>query len=326
VALVETPDAQNLYVLEQGNNTIADLSPVDLSTLATIPAGNTPVWGVARVDSKRVYVVTQSDGSLLTIRTDTNAVISTQSVGGPGANFVLYDKSRNRLYVANPGTGSSAGSIYVFDATTDPPTPQGSSTGIVNIPAPPPCAVAGTTCSPVVPVSATVLPDGSRFYVASYVTATSAAGSCPDTNVTVSGCVIPQLTVFDAASLTVKPASSSLSLLAPSLSLLAQPQFAPTQYAIAPAPSCAPPAAYAPGTTRFRMFTTASADSSRVYVSICDAGSIADITATTTTLATGGSNTPDTLVTDVVAPFSAAAASPGGQPPPQNPIFLLTGQ
>jgi DNA-binding beta-propeller fold protein YncE len=325
IALAETPDAQNLYVLNQGNNTVTDLSPVDLSNVCRasaapcpISAGNTPVWAVSRPDSKFVYVVTQGDGNLLTINTATNTVTSTQSVGGPGANFVLYDNSHNRLYVTNPG----AGSLYVFDATTNPPTPLGTPTGVVTIPPPPPCAAAGT-CNPVTPVSITALPDGSRFYVASYTTAT---GACPDHNVRQSGCVIPQLTVFDAGSLTVKPISSSYSLLAPSISLLAQPQFAATQYALPPVASCAPPVTYAPGSTRFRMFTAAAADSSHVYVSICDAGSIADISATTSTLANGATNTPDQLVTDLLAPFSAAGAGSNGQPVPQNPVFLLSGQ
>jgi hypothetical protein len=145
VAMVETPDDQNLYVLNQ-NNTLVDLSPTDLSTLANISLGGStaPVWAAARVDAQRVYVVTQGDGLLHTIDTSSNTVTSSQFVGGPGANFVLYDKSRNRLYVTNPGNGSSAGAVYVFDATSDPPTPLGSPTGVVNIPAPPPCAgVAG---------------------------------------------------------------------------------------------------------------------------------------------------------------------------------------
>jgi DNA-binding beta-propeller fold protein YncE len=326
IALAETPDAQNLYVVNQGNSTVTDLSPLDLSNVCRasaapcpISAGNTPVWAVSRPDSKFLYVVTQGDGNLLTINTATNTVTSTQSVGGPGANFVLYDNSHNRLYITNPG----AGSLYVFDATTNPPTPLGSPTGVVTVPAPPPCAAAAGTCNPVTPVSITALPDGSRFYVASYATAT---GSCPDPNVRQSGCVIPQLTVFDARSLTVKPITSSTSLLTPSISLLAQPQFAVTQYALPPVASCAPPATYAPGLTRFRMFTAAAADSSHVYVSICDAGSIADISATTSTLSNGVTNTPDQLVTDLLAPFSAAAAGSNGQPVPQNPIFLLSGQ
>jgi hypothetical protein len=318
VALAETPDAQNLYVVNQGGNgvagTIMDLSPTDLSTLATIalPSGSsTPVWAVARVDSRFVYVVTQGDGQLLTISTATNTVTSSQSVGGPGANFVLYDKSRNRLYVTNP----TAAAVYVFDATSDAPTLLSaiSMTTGANAPCPSGCS----------PVSVTAMPDGSRFYVASY----QIEAACPDPNIGKSAqCIIPRLTVYDSRSMTVKPVSSSTSLLAPSISLLTQPQFAATQYAVAHAASCDPAPTYAPGTTRFRMSTAAAADSSHVYVSICDAGSIADIIATTSTLSTGGTNTPDQLVTDLAAPFSAAAAPPGGQTPPQNPIFLLSGQ
>ena len=318
VALAETPDAQNLYVVNQGSPTVAgtimDLSPTDLSTLATItlPAGSsTPVWVVSRVDSKFVYVVTQGDGQLLTISTATNTVTSSQSVGGPGANFVLYDKSRNRLYATNP----TANAVYVFDATSDVPTLLSaiSMTTGTNPPCPNGCS----------PVSVTAMPDGSRFYVASY----QIASACPDPNIGTSAqCIIPRLTAFDAPSMTVKPIPASTSLLSPSISLLTQPQFAATQYAVARTASCDPAPTYAPGTTRFRMFTTAAADSSHVYVSICDAGSIADIRATTSDLSTGGTNTPDQLVTDVVAPFSAATPPPGGPPLLQNPVFLLSGQ
>ena len=121
VAMVETPDGQNLYVLNQGSNSGLRSFPQDLSTYGHDPGRQPPHVGGLRPDGRRVYVVTQGDGQLYTIDTDTNAVIpgSPQSVGGAGANFVLYDKSRNRLYVTNP----TAGAVYVFDATTDPPTP-----------------------------------------------------------------------------------------------------------------------------------------------------------------------------------------------------------
>jgi len=97
VALAETADARNLYVVNQGDNTVINLFPTDLSTVATIPVGNSPVWAVPRVDSKRLYVVTQGDGKLYTIDTASNLVTGTNSLGGPGANFAVYDKSRNRI-------------------------------------------------------------------------------------------------------------------------------------------------------------------------------------------------------------------------------------
>jgi len=308
VALSETPDGLNLYVVNQGDNTVSDLSPVDLSTLATIPVGNTPVWAVSRPDSRRVYVVTKGDGQLYSIDTAKNAQIpgSPQPVGGAGANFVLYDSINSRLYVTNP----AASAVFVFDATTDPPTPlvpTGSASNRITIPSPPPCATNGVTCTPVAPVSVAALADGSRFYVASSVTATP----CPDSNVGNGGasnsCLIPQLTVFNARSLTLKPISASL--LAPSLSLLSAPQFAASQYAVPLNSTCAPAATYGPSSTRFRMFTTAAADSSHVYVSLCDAGTIADINATTSSIATGGTNTPDLLAADITTPLGTCAGA-----------------
>jgi hypothetical protein len=270
-----------------------------------------------------VYVVTQGDGQLYTIRTDTNAVIpgSPQSVGGPGANFVTYDKSLNRLYVTNP----NAGTVYVFDATTDPPTPMGSATGAISVPAPaipvntPPCSAAGCSYTSVMPTSVAALPDGSRFYVASYVTA-APGSSCPDPNVAAAGCVIPQVTVFDTGTFAVK--STVFPLMPPIANPVSQVQ----PFAVAPATFCAPvfPLPYTPASSRFRMFTVAATDSSRVYASLCDGGLVAIVKAATNTISTGG-NSADTLIIDLPAPFSGAAVS-SGEPPPQTPVFLLTGQ
>jgi hypothetical protein len=227
-------------------------------------------------------------------------------VGGTGANFVLYDKNRNRLYVTNP----TAGAVFAFDATTSPPTPLGNPAGI-SIPAPP---VSGV--GPVIPVSVTALPDGSRFYVASYVAAT---GACPDPNVAAAQCVIPQVTVFDAASLTVK------TTVFPLLPAVTTPASGIQPFAVAPVASCAPITPYTPSSIRFRLSMASAADSSRVYVGACDAGSIASIRTTTSTVATG-SNQPDTLVTNLNAPLSAGPPQSNGEPLPQSPIFLLTGQ
>ena len=314
VAMAETPNAQNLYVLEQGSNTVTDLSPIDLSPITSVPiaVGNSPAWIATRPDNQRVYVVTQGDGQLYTIRTDTNTVVSNQAVGGAGANLVVYDNSRNRLYVVNP----NAGAVYVFDATTDPPSPVG--TGVVSISAPSPCATPGV-CGPVIPTSVTPLPNGTRFYVASYAIST---GACPDATVTQANCVIPQFTVYDAASLTVKTNIFPLLLNNTGTS---------TSYAVAPAASCAPASLVAPyspasGLARFRMYAASAADSSHAYASICDGGTIADIIATTSTISVYGTNTPDTLISNISAPFGAGGIGSNGLPLPQSPVFLVTGQ
>jgi len=325
IAMVETPDTQDLYVLTQGSNSIIDVSPSDLSTLTTIPVGKTPAWATLRPDSQRLYVITQGDGQLYTINTATNTVIpgSPQAVGGNGANFVLYDKSRNRLYVTNPNSGS----IYIFDAGTDPPSPVASATGALSIPAPPVCAGGG--CSAVMPSSIAALPDGTRFYVASYVTATGA--TCPDPNTPFAGCMIPQITVFDAGTLAVK------TTVFPLMPSIANPVSGVQPFALEPVPFCIPVLPYAPvnqysngqlvtpASARFRMSAAASADGSRVYASMCDGGSVAIVDTTTSTIATGV-NTSDNLVTDLLAPFSAAAPQANGEPLPQSPVFLLAGQ
>ncbi|HWZ78497.1 MAG TPA: hypothetical protein VNX87_18275 [Candidatus Sulfotelmatobacter sp.] len=328
VLMAETPNALNLYVANQGDGTspatVMNLSPVDLSTIATIPIGVNPSWIAASLDGQFVYVVTQGDGQLSTISTVSNTVTSAQPVG-VGANYILYDKSMNRLYVTSPASGL----LYIFSAAgntpTPLPTPSGNPPGALVIPPVPPCAAAPATCGPVTPVSVAALPDGSRFYVASYQIQTP----CSDPYAGTGPCIIPMATVFDAHSLTIRVASSSY--FGAELSLLSGPPFAPVnpptppQYAIPVAQSCAPVAIYSPSTTRFRMFATASADSSHVYVSICDAGAIADVSTTTNTV-NQGTNADDRLVIDLLAPFSAAAPGPNNQPPPQSPIFLLTGQ
>lgn len=74
------------------------------------------------------------------------------------------------------------------------------------------------------------------------------------------------------------------------------------------------PVACTPG-SRFRLFTAASGDSSRVYVSNCDAGGTAIIR-----------TSDDTAVLNIPAPLSALPpSSPGAPPPLQNPVFILAG-
>jgi len=308
IAMAETPNGQGLYVVNQGNNTVLDLSPTDLSTMATISVDSTPVWAVARADNQRIYVLTQGDGALVSgklvpIDTATNTILTSQTnlSVGMGANFILYDSNLNRLYVTNP----TAGTVSVFSTTggtdlggTPNDTPRLLATISMSAGANPPCPAG---CSP---VSVAALPDGSRFYVASY----AAQAACSDPNIGAgSACMVPMLTVFDALSITVKPVTSSLLAPVPSLSLLTSPQFSPSQFAVPEIASCVVPATYTPGSTRFRMFATPAADSSHVYVSICDAASIADVNTTTNTISTGG-NSPDTLVTNIAPPFGACGA------------------
>ena len=330
VALAEATIAggNKLYVTNQGSNTVSSLNTVDLSSNVPggIVTGSTPIWVVARGDGQKVYVVTQGDGQLVTIDTATDTITSSIPLGGgaAGANFVSYDPNLGRLYVVNPVTGM----VYVFSDTGGI-----SSTGVVSdiptqlaaISFPLASSLCSSGCSAVIPTSVAALPDGSRFYVASY----QIASSCPDSFVGASACIIPQLTVFDALNFTPEYSTASTLKLLTYPPFQATPAASPTlyQYAVPLVSTCGPatpPLAttlYSPGSTRFRVFTVASVDSSRVYVSMCDAGAISVIntTASNTNNPLGGTPA-DTVVTDLMA-----APQPSGVIP-QNPIFLFTGQ
>ena len=68
------------------------------------------------------------------------------------------------------------------------------------------------------------------------------------------------------------------------------------------------------GGVRFRFSAAASADSTKVVVGKCDAGS-------TTILRTSD----DTPVLDMPAPLSTVTPPNGGNALPQNPVFVLAG-
>jgi DNA-binding beta-propeller fold protein YncE len=297
VSLAELPNGLKIYSANEGDNTVSSLTVQTLTpNVVTVPAGitlTTPVWVVARGDSQKVYVLTEGnttvEGQLLTIDTATDTINSNPIPVGAGANFLYFDLYLNRLYVANPATSM----VYVFSDTggaNDTPVQ------LAAISFGPGSAACPLGCSP---TSVTALTDGSRFYVASY----ELAVSCPDPFVGASSsCIIPGLTVFDAATITPK--------ISPALTLLTYPPFAADvatnqyQYAVPQVGSCASPvlpAVYAPGDTRFRVFTTSAEDASHVYVSMCDAAAIADINTTDANInGTGGGTTPaDSLVTDL---------------------------
>jgi DNA-binding beta-propeller fold protein YncE len=317
LAQAQSPNGNKLYVANQGNNTVGSFNTVDF-TQNTVQGfnGTTPVWLVARADGQKLYVLTQGDGQLFTIDTADDTVTSHLSVGA-GANFIAYDSHLQRLYVTNPANST----LFVFSATGgagDTPSLLKS----INLA---PSAVSGNypSCANPCPVSVAALPDGTRAYVASYQLV-----SCTDPAFSASCQVFPQVTVIDALSNTVKT----------TVFPLPQAQGSAAPPSVAEASNCIPSVPYTPlgvtlaGTstpgfsTRFRLPTTAAADSTRVYVGVCDAGSVAVINTTTSTIAVGG-NQPDTLVTNLVAPFSAGSPQGGSsEPPPQNPILLLTGQ
>jgi YVTN family beta-propeller protein len=334
VSMAELPNGQKLYVANQTSSNISTLNTVTLAGNTATGfvsgfTGLTPVWMVARNDSQKVYVVTQGDGQLWTIDTASDSVVCSapgvcsESVG-VGANFIFYDPNLGRLYVTNPQastTNPTASNLYVFSVTggaNDTPIP------LATLTIPGLSATACSSCGPVIPESVTALADGSRFYVAGYQTATT----CPDTYVTTSSCLIPEMTIYNASSFALQyPSTPVMTLLAWSPSGTTPGPFAQNQIAVAPSAACGVTVPYTPTTIRFRTFVASSADSSRVYVSMCDAGAIADINTTGNNQNNPQSGEPaDTLVTDLPAPFGSGVVQANGEPANQSPIFMLSGQ
>lgn len=354
------PNAARIYVANSLENSISSYSPTDVTSVTTVslPASAVPVF-VHTTQNDTVYVangdtIPGNSGTVSAISTSSNVIANTIAVGiNPVALAETPDAKK--LYVVNQGSDSVT-SINTIDKTTNPAIPTGTSpvwavarsdsarvyvlnqgsgtissidtsseafsnvaigTGgnfilydkgrnrlyvtnpsahtlsILDATPDPPTLLAtidltaGTSPACALacsPVSVAVLPDGSRAYVVSYV-----PGSDP---------LSSQVTVIDTQSFTVRkviPLSSvNIDLVNPT--------------------GCS--------TARFRLFTAAASDGSRVYVSNCDAGGTKIIFTATDTLVPDLTGNP-LLISAPVSSFTPSAA--GQQPPPQNPVFILPG-
>jgi DNA-binding beta-propeller fold protein YncE len=260
MAVAETPDTKKLYVVNQFDGTVTVLNTVDLSTNTILGnadgVGSSPRWVIARSDSARVYVLA-NDGTLTTINTTlpTDQTIQPSVSVGAGPDSFYYDGRYNRLLIPNPTNSTTA----IYDVTADPPTllqtidltkpipPAGTST---------PCPATGCF-----PLSVTPLTDGTRTYIASYYLDNTSA------NCTQNPCVQAQVTVFNSLTYQVLKAISL------------------PEVSVSAVGNCA--------SARFRLSAASSIDSSKVYVSSCDAGGVAVIR-----------TSDDTYATTVLAPVS----------------------
>jgi YVTN family beta-propeller protein len=271
-ALAETPNGGKLYVVNRDSNNVTVVNTVDKSINTTLAAGLSPQWAVARSDNARVYVLSHDDGLLTTINSipPRDAVMNTLSVGA-GASFLYYDSNTNRLYIPNPSNST----LGIYDANNDPPSILASidlrqpiTPGGTNSPCP------QTGCSP---LSVAALPDGSRAYVISYFVDSNSA-NCPQAPARpVEPCLVPTVTAINQLTNQVTKA------------IPVPFDGVHPEVAASPTGSCADPTL-----VRFRFSIVAAADSSRIYVSSCDAGGIASI-----------STANDSYVTTLPAPVSA---------------------
>jgi YVTN family beta-propeller protein len=318
---VYTTEAATVYVANLGDgvsvtpNVAAIATGTNVAT-QTIPVGANPIAMTETADGKKLYVVNQGSGTITAVNTSDKSVSATIATG-PSPVWAVARSDSQRVYVldstgllsvvdtfadsvvgtpVNVGTGASfmfysqagnrlyvanstARQLAVYDVSVDPPAP---------LPAVDLSAGSNPACSGACTVAAvTALADGTRAYVLSYENAPCAAGETAP-------CTATKVTVIKTADDTVK-----------------------TTVAVDPGSNGEVPNAAVCDTARFRRFIAASVDSSRVYVSNCDAGSTAVIR-----------TSDDTHVLDLTAPFGSSApnSTNGAVPPPQNPVFIIAGR
>ena len=276
VALAEMPNGQKLYVANLGtgvnpvNGSVMSVNTVDNTVNPVIapPAGsawNAPTWIVARPDNARVYALDQGTGIVAAIDTSSDTVVGTATVGA-GANFMLYNAAGNRLYITNP----VAATLTILDASTRPSSPTDPLTVLASISFAASNAANAPCPTGCIPVSVAALPDGSRAYVATYQITPS---TC--TNPTQAPpCIVAQATVINLANNRVSK-TISVGVVNPSAAITVPPTFQPDTPVPMVATTAGPVAECS--FVRFRLFAAASGDSTRVYLSYCDAGATAVI-------------------------------------------------
>jgi len=309
---VHTTQNDTVYVANAGNATVSAISTSSNVITSTIQVGTNPVALAETPDGKKLYVANQGSGFVTSINT-IDKTVNPSIPTGTSPVWAVARSDSARVYVLNQGSGTvssidtlseafsnvsvgSGGNFMLYDKGRNRlyvTNPSAHTLSILDAATDPPALLAtidltaGTSpACPVTcsPVSVAVLPDGSRAYVVSYV-----PGSDP---------LSSQVTVIDTQSYTVRKVIPLSSVNIDSVN--------PT--------GCA--------TARFRLFTVAGSDGSRVFVSNCDAGGTKIILTSTDTLVPDLSGNP----LQIPAPSSSfAPTSVGEQPPPQNPVFILAG-
>ncbi len=345
-----------IYVANRDDDTISVIDPNSPATPTTIslPTGSAPDF-LATTQNSAVFVANAGNNTVSAINLTTNIVTNTINVGvDPVAMAELG--SNTRLYVANAGSGGTGGSltsINTLDYSVNPPIAgvtwvspawvvarsdsqrlfvldKGAGT-VVEI------DTSGVTDSVVASIPVGVGADYmiydktlSRLYVTNPITNTVYVLDASDA---VTGTVsqLATIPVAGAASVAALPdgsrfyvASAVVNGAAVTSSVVVVDAGSFTVEKTIPITSVTQTCASYMNTP-YELSTAASADSTRVYVGNCDAGSTA-IIATVANSSPGGGVPQDSLVLSLPAPYSAQSPPNGGTPPPQNPVLVISGQ
>lgn len=337
------PNGTRLYVVNRLEDSVSSYSPNTPTMVATtsLPAGSSPVF-VHTTENGTVYVANFGTGTVAAISTAINVasniirVDPSQPVPDPNSKPVALAETPDgkKLYVVNQGSGSVT-SISVVDKTVSAAIKTGAN-----------------------PVWAVTRSDSARVYV---LHSGSGSGSGKVSTIdTATDLALSSVPVGEGANYMTydsklnrlyisNPVANTLTALnisADPPALLFTLPVAPSPITVAALPDgtrvyvasvsraggnatsqvtvvnagdgsvrTVIPLNSVPagcGVARFELFIAASADSSRVYVGNCDAGNTSVIR-----------TSDDTRVLDIPAPLSANTPPNGGNPLPQNPVFVL---
>jgi YVTN family beta-propeller protein len=307
---VVTTQTDTVYVANLGDgvtvppNVAAIATGTNVATV-TIPVGNNPIAMTETPDGKKLYVLNQGSGTVTAINTSDKSVNTTIATGASPV-WAVARSDNHRVYVLDasgavtsidPFTDGilgtpvnvGAGANFIFYSQANNRLYVANSTAhqvaVFDASVDPPAALPTVQLCATCTVSAvTALADGTRAYIVTNQDADCASGE-------IAPCTATTVTVIKTADNSVK-----------------------TTVPVDPGTSVEVPNSTVCDTARFRRFIAASVDSSRVYVSNCDAGSTAVIR-----------TSDDTHVIDLKAPFGTPSASED-IPPPQNPVFIIAGR
>jgi YVTN family beta-propeller protein len=310
VALAEMPNGKKLYVVNQGSNTVSVIDTTDHTVRATIPVGTSPAAAAASLDNSKIFVLNRDSGTVSVISTfsDTEVTqVPVATTAGHPPDAMYYDSTLNRLYVTNPQDGlNGAGAVSIFNvAGATPQCAANLSAPACQLTLP---TLSGLTSGTLRLPGVTALTDGKHAYVLGYATVAADGG--------LASYVVSIDTLRNAAGARLQLATGTVS----DVVTATIPQV------------CSP-------TERFRESIASAPDGSRVYVASCDAGGTYIVKPSDNTVLAPTCYPAFPLIT---APYSALPPQPQAPsaacplpsppppppmlPPPQSPVFLLSGQ
>jgi YVTN family beta-propeller protein len=166
VMIAGNPSNNKIFVINQGNGTVTEISTVDNTITNTFTVGTSPVWGVMSTDGLFVFVVNQGSGTVSVIDASLDAIVPCAGascpsgnaiVVGPSPNFAFYESKLRRVYVSN--TGNNSVSVIAANGINTQATPPVLPVKLKDI------TLSGA------PTSVTALSDGTKAY--------AALGNCP---------------------------------------------------------------------------------------------------------------------------------------------------